>query len=53
MESDFCNNANQYRQYLTHPVDQVPPQEPGVVVLDQPAQSPVADRANDHDNNVR
>ena len=46
-------SQDQRRQNLAHSVDQVLPQEPGIVLLDQSAQSPVADSANDHVNIVR
>ena len=46
-------SQNQRRQNLAPPVDQILPQEPGVVLFDQSAQSPVADRANNPAMSVR
>lgn len=39
---------NQDRQDLAHAVDQILPHEPGVIVFKQLAQSPMADRSNNH-----
>jgi len=36
------------RQYLAYTVHQVTPYIPGIIILDQPAQSPVTDGTNDH-----
>ncbi len=41
-------SQDQQSQDISHAANQAASQEPCVVVLNQPAQSPVADRANDH-----
>ena len=41
-------SQDQCRHDFAYPVDQALPQEPRAVVLKQPAQSPMADRADDH-----
>ena len=46
-------SQNQRRHNLAPPVDQILPQEPGVVLFDQSAQSPVAGRANNPAMSVR
>ena len=46
-------SENEHRQNPAYAVNQIRPQEPGVVVLKQLTQTPVAHGANDHPLSVR